>query len=435
MQATVDWNTIELAKSQLMLDIAQAKTKPHIEFVPLSDQQLAAIIRPELNIEKFSNFLFPHRKAVGLDDIRSKSWHFSLPNGTEAEGKIIIEPSKSSHCYTDRTKDVYLALTQIYYMRDMPSGSFFTSIREIASYMGVPINGKWLGLIAEELDRLYKTTISWVLSFHTDADAPQTVKNQHILSVYNFNKMNERIDNSDLFQQTCEIDFDVNIKHNLRHKKTAPMNLSSRQTISSPVQRVLFDMVDTFLAKTSYFEMSLNRLVDELNLGERYKYLSKRKKLAESFQQWLDGKLLSTLNILRISVKPTADGTDVKCGFRAEKGKHTKAKAIRHLKVKNKDIAHRQYLVQQIVDCVGWEQENGTLYELFALYYSETAIFRALGEFKERYREWSVKNKLKYFTATMHRVVHALGYEWIKPCPKSCQYRPKQSTKQIKITT
>lgn len=47
-----------------MLDIAQAKTKPHIEFVPLSDKQIAAIIRPELNIEKFSNFLFPHRKAT-----------------------------------------------------------------------------------------------------------------------------------------------------------------------------------------------------------------------------------------------------------------------------------------------------------------------------------------------------------------------------------
>lgn len=54
-----------------------AKTKAHIEFVPLSNQDIATIIRPELNIEKFSNFLFPHRKASGLDDIRSKSWQFT----------------------------------------------------------------------------------------------------------------------------------------------------------------------------------------------------------------------------------------------------------------------------------------------------------------------------------------------------------------------
>lgn len=50
-------------KNQLMLDMEAAKKKPHIEFVPLSDKEIAAIIRPELNIEKFSNFLFPHRKA------------------------------------------------------------------------------------------------------------------------------------------------------------------------------------------------------------------------------------------------------------------------------------------------------------------------------------------------------------------------------------
>ncbi len=47
-----------------MLDIDVAKTKAHIEFVPLSNQDIVAIIRPELNIEKFSNFLFPHRKAT-----------------------------------------------------------------------------------------------------------------------------------------------------------------------------------------------------------------------------------------------------------------------------------------------------------------------------------------------------------------------------------
>lgn len=60
-----------------MLDIEVAKTKPHIELIPLSNQDIAAIIRPELNIEKFSSFLFPHRKASGLDDIRSKSWQFT----------------------------------------------------------------------------------------------------------------------------------------------------------------------------------------------------------------------------------------------------------------------------------------------------------------------------------------------------------------------
>lgn len=68
-----------------MLDMDIAKTKAHLEFVSLSNQEIAAIIRPELNIEKFSSFLFPHRKAKDLDNIRRKSWRFKLPNGNEAE--------------------------------------------------------------------------------------------------------------------------------------------------------------------------------------------------------------------------------------------------------------------------------------------------------------------------------------------------------------
>lgn len=76
---------VQPSKNQLMLDMDIAKTKAHLEFVPLSNQDIAAIIRPELNIEKFSSFLFPHRKATGLHEVRSKSWQFKLPNGTEAE--------------------------------------------------------------------------------------------------------------------------------------------------------------------------------------------------------------------------------------------------------------------------------------------------------------------------------------------------------------
>lgn len=122
------------------------------------------------------------------------------------------------------------------------------------------------------------------MSFHTDKDHPVSVNNQHILSVYNYHKMNERIDSVDQFSQTCEIDFDPKIKQNLRQKKSVPMNLTSRLSISSPVHRVLFDMVDTFLASNNYFEMSANRLVSELNLSDRYKYLSKRKMLLEQFK-------------------------------------------------------------------------------------------------------------------------------------------------------
>lgn len=90
---------------------------------------------------------------------------------------------------------------------------------------------------------------------------------------------------------------------------------------------------------------------------------------------------------MRITIKETADGKDMKCCFRSEKSKDSKTKSITHLKVKNTNIRLRQYLVDRIIQVVGGEKENRGLYELFALYYSENAINRALGEFKEKCHE------------------------------------------------
>lgn len=79
------------------------------------------------------------------------------------------------------------------------------------------------------------------------------------------------------------------IKANLMTKKTAPLNLTTRQSIKSPVKKVLYDMVDLFLANRSIFERTATNLVDDLNLSKtRYKYPSKRKELLEGFKRELD---------------------------------------------------------------------------------------------------------------------------------------------------
>ncbi|SET71083.1 hypothetical protein [Thalassotalea agarivorans] len=202
----------------------------------------------------------------------------------------------------------------------MTEGIITTSINEIIKYMGVPSNGKWSKIVSEELDCLYKTTISWVLSFYADESSPQTVKNQHILNQYNYSSPSERSSASTQFDQTCEIQFDDRIIENLRNKKTAPMNLSVRHSINSPVQRVLYDMVDLFLVKNGIYERTARNLVDDLNLSaSRYAYKSKRKTLLEDFKASLDGKMLSTLSILKIDILKTSDGADWKCRFRTVK--------------------------------------------------------------------------------------------------------------------
>lgn len=74
----------------------------------------------------------------------------------------------------------------------------------------------------------------------------------------------------------------------------------------------------------------------------------------------------------------TADGKDVKCRFRAVAGKDTKVQKISHLKIMNHDIHERQRIVDMIIQKIRGAEENRNLYEVFALYYSEIAISRAL---------------------------------------------------------
>lgn len=419
-------NTVIIpAKEQMKLNIEESKDVAHIEIIPLSNQEIASIIRPELNLEKFNNFIFPHPKSKNLDDVREKQWERTLKDGREIEWRIVIEPSKTMGCYTTRTRDVYLALTQIFYIKGMPQGSFFTSINEIMRFMCVPMNGKHALIVSEELDRLYKTTISWILSYQTEDSIPQTVKNQHILSVYNYNKLSERADKTKIFEQLCEIDFDPQLKNNLVQKKTAPLNLTTRLGIRSPVNRVLFDMIDMFLAKKTITERSAFKLVEDLNLSAtRYKSPSKRKTLLLGFQKALDSKLLSTLRILEIDVLPTADGLDWKCRFRAVVWPDSKTEKITHMTPRNTDSATRYKLADEIAAIIGWKDINHKLYEVYALYYSENAIHRALGEFKEWKRDGDIREKQKAFSAKLHEVVHSMGYEWIKPCPDSCKFRP-----------
>lgn len=65
------------------------------QLILLSDEKKAEILRPELNIEKYSSFLFPHTKTKGLDNVRVMQWTKKLADGTEYDGEIKVEPSKT----------------------------------------------------------------------------------------------------------------------------------------------------------------------------------------------------------------------------------------------------------------------------------------------------------------------------------------------------
>ena len=81
----IEKTVITPAKEQMMFNIEGSKDVPHIEIIPLSNQYIASLIRPEINLEKFSNFIFPHPKSASLSEVREKQWERKLKDGATIE--------------------------------------------------------------------------------------------------------------------------------------------------------------------------------------------------------------------------------------------------------------------------------------------------------------------------------------------------------------
>lgn len=396
----------------------------------ISEDDIKAIIRPEENIEKWSHFLFPQPKTLGLDKPRGIEWDVKLPDGEKGAASIRVEPSTAHDSPTCRTYDVYLAIIEIWGKRNKPTSSFFTSMSEICKELGYKKGGSTIKIIEDELSKLLKTNISWTLAYKQDREHC-TVKNQSILVTYSYSNMAERADKSDKFNKQCELQFHDSILKNLLDNRTIPVNFAARKLITSPIAKVLYNQVDTFLASSNrpYSRTGIN-LVEDLHLTPgRYKYKSQREKLLEGLHKNLHGRRLGNHKVLNVKVSKTVDEKDYKLTFTASKNlkKETTVTKRPNLVVAEKDPIKIDWLIKNIADIVGHEKENHGLYKMFAKHYGENAIQRALGEFKENSRNGGKKPSPQMFTAILHRVIHDMGFDnWIKECTpnkENCKYR------------
>ena len=103
---------------------------------------LNEIIRPEQNLEKWSDFIFPHTKTKNLNAPRTKQWEVELPDGEMGVASIIVEPSTAHDGYTSKTYDVYLALINIWELNGKPNTPFNVSMTEILKTLELAVNGK-----------------------------------------------------------------------------------------------------------------------------------------------------------------------------------------------------------------------------------------------------------------------------------------------------
>lgn len=403
-----------------------APLDPQKNIIPSADSDVAEIISTEANYDRWSNFLFPHSRSAEIYGRRTKQWEAKLPDGRIAESMIEIVPAQDTKSYTTKTYDVFLALIALWKERNMPDEPMELFLSNIAKKLDLKPSGKALNSILEELRCLEETKISWVFSFQTKNNTEETYKGRRVLSVFNYVKIKERSHGSAVSWK-CTVRFSDHIMENIRNRVTIPVNFTARKSIKSEVAKALYNRIDSLLAKMDRHEKTAIKLIDELSLKvSRYQYKSQRKAFVELLQKNLDGVPLSSVDaFLCVTLLETSNKQDWKCVF--TKQSHSKATntAPRRLIIVNSDADHREYLVEAINVAIGGKKQNSRLYHKFALYYSENLIRRAIGEYKELIKHWSIQNKQGYFTSLMHTLCHKLNKERIKPCDKNCQYRPE----------
>lgn len=417
--------------SNVSSDEIQFTLIPTNESIEVSNENLefSEIISTERNYDRWANFIFPHTKSPDLREIRVKEWDLILPNGKKGTASILITPAKDGRCYTARTYDVYLALVWFWREGGMLNEPFRLSLSQIARKLEMPTSGKNLKAILNELEVLYFTNVSWVLSFQDLSQRHMTTKNQRVLETFNYSTLEERGGLSG--QSGVSLQFNENIRVNIRNNITTPVNFTARKAIRSSVAKILYGRIDSILATNNKLERRIENLVEELNLTvSRYQHKSQRKVLGEMLIRNLDGLELSNLNILTVQLAETTDKKDFKLIFKSAPAENKKKeKTIKKLAKKksiNVDLEAVEGIVQEMVAITKATNKNVGLYYTIAKNYPLNLIHRAIGEFKELVDlNPKINNKPAYFTTVVHVVAHRMGEEWIKECGSECRYRPE----------
>ena len=397
--------------------------KPLQYSLPLPDEN--TVVFSEVNIERWSNFIFPHYKAKNLDQKRTIRRSITLQDGTTGEQSITVQPGAGDKSYTNKTHRVFLALVLLWDEKGKSlDGTVTFSLREIAK----KLNLKWSGSniasrLLRELDCLNGTRMAWAISFEVDKGQRESVRKFHIISDISYESFKERIQLR-RFEALCTIRFNEKITHNLLTKKISPVNLTTLLSFKNGISEVFYCRIDSVMSQVSIREWSGIRILKELQLSDIkiYSRPARRKYLLEKICADINGKPLSSGEILHAQLGKTADGKDHKITC-------TKTPAPFNPPIKKnfpevkKQKGEIENLVEEIARRVGEKEKNYGWYFLLAKHYSSTVIFRALGEFEETYRD-DVKSPGAWFTDRFHQIVHLMDLEWIgTECDKTCPYR------------
>ncbi len=394
-------------------------------------------IRPEFNLTKYSDFIFPHPRTKGLNEVRSMSWQ---KDGTDCQ--IEIAPNIKSDAPSSKTYKILLAIfIHIQLEKIDPLGGIPISLRRIATILGKKWGGRVAKEICLELTSLQVTNLEWTESFQQkNKKRAATITQMSILNKAKYKAKN--ISKGEYFKgvESITLKFDEDVAKNIKDNYCIPINFKVYQSLNNkPYVQILYLKIGLYLASNKYRsqQFSALKILEILHIKtnryfDKAKGKNNRKAFLNEVRQLLDKQPLAANYTLNISVSKTVDESDYKLIISANK---VEVKPKHQLVIINKDDQLVLKLCHDIRMALNLNYEmltaeNKAFIRHYCEVYPKNIIELAITTYKER-SAWKIEqnevinNKFAYFASCMHHQAHDSNMNWIKDCGDDCKYKLK----------
>jgi hypothetical protein len=363
-------------------------------------------ISVDLNIKKYSNYIFPHHRIKNLNKVRT----FDV-----GEGKLTIRPATDIRPPTIYCFRVFLVLLALAKHQGLTSRRVYFTSRLMARILRTPMTGEFATRLVGYLTSLNETSFEWRKSF-ASMDGVKTRANFHLIDSFVHESYGERLEQKKQFDDCYSADLNEDIFKNLKDGKLSFANLTTLLKFNSGLSEVFYLYIDTILCSKHPSEKDEKRSETVINIlqlddVEEYRKVSKRKRILSTIQAECHGKQLSNGNLLKVELLPTADEKDWK--LRCSQIQPEKESRIQKLPSPvNTDPDFIEYLADQITEATG-QPENRRWHQMLAAQYPEPLIMRALSELRQEPPE-NMRDKGAVFTAKLKAIVTSAGHPWLK---------------------
>lgn len=291
----------------------------------MQKEQFGEVLRPELNMEKWSVIWQPIKSQHKRDRIVvERKLDNDSTSTVEATANTKYGP------LTTEAQKVYYALIKMSEEQGHPRQVHF-SRKKIARIIKRAWSGYTFDAITKALYQLNSMFFVWKYSFHDVRHGTKTTTSTftilsklHLVE-YDANRP-EAMPHST--KEDSYFEFNDFIYYNLVANYTKPLLLDVIFDIHEGIAQNLYLHLDLMLANNNTYERRTENLFKDLQIeGEGYKYVSQRSRVIERVIEELQGKALSSGGCLSLDLLPTVDKKD--CKLIATKTKSSASEAIK----------------------------------------------------------------------------------------------------------